>query len=68
MKYKHARSARTTFIDERSVADADVQPSGKVENRFAGDARYSKKKKKEYLNLKIENRLPTHQTNIRIIE
>ncbi len=27
-----------------------------------------KKKKKGYLNLKIENRMPTHRTNIRIIE
>ncbi len=27
-----------------------------------------KKKKKGYSNLKIENRMPTHRTNIRIIE
>uniref|UniRef100_A0A8C1YQD2 DNA topoisomerase 1 n=1 Tax=Cyprinus carpio TaxID=7962 RepID=A0A8C1YQD2_CYPCA len=27
-----------------------------------------REKKKEYLNLKIENRMPTHQTNIRIVE
>ncbi len=33
-----------------------------VENRFAGDARCSRK------NLKIENRMPTHRTNIRMIE
>ncbi len=28
-----------SFIGERSVAGADVQPGGQVENRFAGDAR-----------------------------
>ncbi len=44
--YACYRSARTSFIGERSVAGADVQPGGQVENRFAGDARCSKKKKK----------------------
>ncbi len=34
-----------SFIGERSVAGADVQPGGQVENHFAGDARCSKKKK-----------------------
>ncbi len=45
MKYMHAiyRSARTSFIGERSVAGADVQPGGQVENHFVGDARCSKK-------------------------
>ncbi len=35
-----------SFIGERSVAGADVQPGGQVENRFAGDARCYKKNKK----------------------
>ncbi len=66
--YASYRSARTSFIGERSVADA--QAGGQVENRFAGDGRCSReeKKKKGYSNLKIENRMPTHRTNIRIIE
>ncbi len=46
MKYMHAiRSARTSFISQRSVAGADVEPGRQVENRCAGDARCNKKKK-----------------------
>ncbi len=33
------RSVRTSFIGQRSVAGADVQPGGQVENRLVGDAR-----------------------------
>ncbi len=63
--YACYRSARTSFIGERSVAD--VQPGGQVENRFAGDARCKKKKKKKkdirFSKLKIEC-----QTTERIFE
>ncbi len=53
--YACYRSARTSFISERSVAGADVQPGGQVENRFAEDARCSKKKKDIRISkLKIE--------------
>ncbi len=51
MKYACYRSARTSFIGERSVAGADVQPGGQVENRFRMPG--VKKKKKGYSNLKI---------------
>ncbi len=33
-----------SFIGKRPVAGADVHPGGQVENRFAGDARWLKKK------------------------
>ncbi len=36
MKYMHAIGQHNDFIGERSVAGADVQPGGQVENRFAG--------------------------------
>ncbi len=62
----HPRSAQTSFIGERSVARADVQPGGQVENRFAGDARCSKKKKKKEIRIsKLKIECPP---NIRIIE
>ncbi len=45
-----------SFIGERSVAGADVQPGGQVENRFAGDASCQKKKKKKgYSKFKSQN-------------
>ncbi len=71
MKYMHAIGQHERLsLANGLVAGADVKPGGQVENHFAGDARCSKKKKKDIQNsnLKIENRMPTHRTNIRIIK
>ncbi len=70
MKYMHAigQHERLSLANGLLLVQM-VQPGGQVENRFAGDARCSKKKKDiRNSNLNIENRMPTHLTNIRIIE
>ncbi len=59
--YAWYRSTRMSFIGERS-AGADVQPGRQAENRFAGDARCTKKIRI----FESQNRMPTHRTNIRI--
>ncbi len=67
MKYMHAIGQH----ERLSLANGLLQmfsQADKLRNVSLGMPGVRKKKRKGYLNLKIENRMPTHRTNIRIIE